>query len=487
MSKLLQYTLFKSPPPKASFSLYNRYLNNSRASSFWPRKSSFSTSASIHLPVLDALVKRILANSNTLLLKRTAIVYIHHALYSSLPVLRANFELGVSPQNTFVLDKHYSECKEVVAKTIGLGVHYQSCSAQIGLGKFSHSFTRDINYLWYKVMNDLKSKKGNTVDNLIIMDHGGHALAFIPAPILEDFNVIGIEKTTAGLINPNTMGLPFPIIEVASCAAKKILESPFIAEAVVEKLSPLIPIKNNNLTCGVVGCGAIGKAVANKLLAMGHKVIVYDQDVNQLKGIKGAIITNELASVIAFADYIFGCSGQDITKSIDFIRLSPKDKTFISCSSEDKEFLSLLQLVQCKHNGKVAATPLNDIEYKNEMGAIIHILRGGFPINFDESGESVSPQKIQLTRALVLAGVLQALEFFKKPLLREGGNYMLDPKSQKFIVEECIKHRIFDNFSKKVIDNFQDERWIAENSGGFHESCDIFNEEPKITTALKVG
>ena len=266
---------------------------------------------------------------------------------------------------------------------------------------------------------------------------------------------------------------------MASCAAKRILESPFIAEAVVEKLTPLIPIKNSNLTCGVVGYGAIGKAVADKLLSMGHKVIIHDHDSHRLKEVNGgAIPTNELASVIAFADYIFGCSGQDITTSIDFIRLCPKDKTFISCSSEDKEFLSLLQLVQRKQNGKVATKPLNEIVYKNDMGAMIHILRGGFPINFDESGEISVFKKIQLTRALVLAGVLQSIEFFKKPhLFKEGRNYMLEPKAQKFIVEECLKHQIFDNFQKGIIDNFQSEYWIAENSGGIYEPCNIFSEE----------
>jgi S-adenosylhomocysteine hydrolase len=409
-------------------------------------------------------------------LERTAVVYIHHALRSSSPLLHAILQLGLSPQNTFILDKHYSECDAVVKEIRALGVHYQPCSAQIGLGKFSHSFMSDINYLWYRVIEELKDKKGKEVDNLIIMDHGGHALAFTPAELLKGLNVLGIEKTTGGLINPDTQGLPFPIIETASCAAKRFLESPFIAEAVVDKITPLIPIRTQNLTCGVVGYGAIGKAVTNKLISMGHKVIVHDNDPNQLKNIKGVLSTNELSSVIAFADYIFGCSGRDIATSIDFFRICPRDKTLISCSSEDKEFLSILQMIQRKYNGKVASKPLHDVLYTNDFGAKIRILRGGFPVNFDHSGESVPANKIQLTRALIYVSVIQAIQFFKKPhLFIQGDNYMLDPKLQEIVVEEFLKVESFDASLEKLVKKFKnkDTEWIMENSGsGKYEPYD---------------
>ena len=174
MSKLSQniITLFRSPASKFNFSTPIRQLNRGQLISLWPTKPYSSDSTISSLPALDTLVNRVLENSRPYLpLKRTAIVYIHHALHSSIPVLQANFKLGLLPENTFVLDKHYSECKEVVKKTIELGVHYQPCSAQIGLGKFSHSFIRDINYLWYTIMNALIAKKGKTVDNLIVMDH----------------------------------------------------------------------------------------------------------------------------------------------------------------------------------------------------------------------------------------------------------------------------------------------------------------------------
>jgi len=443
---------------------------------FFSQKRFFTTKLLPHLPVVDAVIEKALATMSSLPLRKTAIVYVHHPLQTSVNLMTGLLRLGARPKNIFVLGKHYSECPSIVKQMMDLGVHYQPCSVQIGLGKFYQSFTRDINWLWFNTLTHIEKD----TEEVLVLDHGGHALAFIPAQILQKYKVVGIEKTTGGLINLDDQGLPpFPIIGVANCAAKKILESPLIAEAVVTKLLPIIPIKNTNLTCGVVGYGAIGKAVASKLLAMGHKVIVYDNDHYQLKAIKteGLTKTNELSALISSADYIFGCTGRDITKSIDIFRLASKDKTLISCSSEDKEFLSLLQLIQQKNNGGVATRPLNDVNYHTDMSATIRILKGGFPINFDNSGESVPANDIQLTRALVLAGVLQAIRIFKKPdLLAQGELYALDPSMQNFVVKEWLKHQPASRFPKNITDQFQNKQWIIEHSGGVHAPCDILED-----------
>lgn len=428
--------------------------------------------------LLNRLVKQVLSSSEPSPLTNVVVVYIHHALHSSFSLLRAQIELGLAPQNTFVLHKSYSACKKVFEKIKNLGVHYQPCSPQNGLGKFSHSFIRDINLLWEKVLSCKQ-----VTDKLIVMDHGGHALSFMPAEILQKYNVIGIEKTTAGLINASAGGLSFPIIETASCAAKRILESPLIAEAVVTKLTTLIPVHHEALACGVIGYGAIGKAVANKLSSMGHKVIVYDNQSHRLKEEKGIIFTNEVAAVVAFSDYLFGCTGQDIAKTIDLFRLCNKNKTLISCSSEDKEFLSLINYIQSVSAPPTTTQPLNDIIYQNDVGAEVRILRGGFPINFDGSGESVPHRDIELTRGLVLGSALQATRFFKNPdILKRGNRYMLDPGIQKSIVNEWIRGQPPKRFSEKIINNFQDLDWIAQNSGGLYRSFS-YNPAPCMLLA----
>lgn len=427
-------------------------------------------SEALHLPVLDAVMSKLSPPTESLSrlpFSRTAVIYVHHALHSSLPVLRAQFQLGLKPNNTFVLNKSYSECADVVKETKKLGVHYQPCSPQLWAGGFLHAFIRDINLLWNKVILNL----GN-VDNILIMDHGGHAMSFAPPKIFKKYNVVGVEKTTAGLINPNTEGLPFPIIDVATCAAKKFLESPLISEAVVSKLAPWIPIADEKLVCGVVGYGAIGKAIAKKLLSMGHKVIIYDKDAKKLNDLNNAIFAFDLTAVISYSDYIFGCTGRDMSSNLeDTLRLCPRDKTFISCSSEDVEFSSLIKYIQ-KQQGKMIAHPFNDIVYKNNMGSSMRIIKGGFPINFDNSGESVPLKDIQLTRALIFCGALQATSFFRKPqLLNNPGRYMLDPDLQKLSANEWFKCLISDHghtIPQEIVDQFNDKQWITINSDGIH-------------------
>lgn len=446
------------------------YINNS--------STKFFTNPSLtHLPILEKLIHRVLMKKQ-FSLKNVGIVYIHHPLKTSVNLVDSMLRLGAMPKNIFVLGKKYSECKTVVQQISEYGVHYQSCSDQLGVGQYNYSFTRDINLLWKKVGDNL----GKDIKNLLILDHGGYATSFVPVPLLKQYKVIAVEKTTAGLIKFKDQGLPpFPLISVAGCAAKKILESPLIAEVVVNKLLTLIPENPERITCGIIGFGTIGRAIATKLLSMNYKVIIYDSHPPS-RTLEGAF-TGELDKLVRLSDYIFGCTGQESIKTIEAFIHAEKDKTLISCSSEDKEFLPLLKAIQRKNN-KLIHDPFAEIRYITSKGATIRILKGGFPVNFDHSGESVPPRDIQLTRALVLTSILQAIQFFnKKDLLNKGNIYALDPKAQQFLANEWLEHRPSIPYSQDIIRNFQDLDWIIKNSGGLYESCSIMEESHYTTSS----
>lgn len=431
------------------------------------------TNAFIRLPVLDVMVDKLSAIEQSPL-SNTAVVYVHHPLRTSLNLLDSMFSLGLAPKHTFVLGKHYSENTWVVQEAKRRGVHYQPCSPQVELGHFDESFTRDIHSLWAEVIKQLEKRP--YVENVLILDHGGHAINLMPASIAQNFKVVGLEKTSGGLVNWVRQGTApsFPLINIANCATKRTLESPLIAEAVVEKLSPVIPVSRQPTTCGVIGYGAIGTAIAEKLLSLGHRVIIYDNDPLQLQTAhlrKNFLATQDLISLVASADLLFGCSGQDVTRSVEAFRLSPRDKTLISCSSGDREFLTLLQLIQKNSQSGTVENPLRDVTYESEFGGKIKILRGGFPYNFDDSGESVPANDIQLTRALVLAGVFQAIDFFKNPnVLGKKGLYALDAELQKFVVQEWIQYQPKNRYSESVLSHFEHIDWIKANSPGIQEA-----------------
>ncbi len=478
----------------------NSYRAINKASIFAPRvlerpyflssKNAFFSSvanAFIRLPVLDSMVDKLTALEQAPL-SNTAVVYVHHPLRTSLNLLDSMFSLGLAPKDTFVLGKHYSENKWVVQEAKRRGVYYQPCSPQVELARFDESFTHDIHSLWAEVVKQLGER--SNIENVLVLDHGGYAINFMPPSITQHFKVVGLEKTSGGLINWVRQGSEpsFPLINMANCATKRFLESPLIAEAVVEKLSPVIPVSREPTTCGVIGYGAIGKAIAEKLLSLGHRVITYDRDPAQLKTAnlrKNFLATHDLISLVASADLLFGCSGQDVTYSVEAFRLSSRDKTLISCSSGDREFLTLLQLIQKNSQSGLVINPRQDVIYESEFGGKITILRGGFPYNFDDSGESVPANDIQLTRALVLAGVFQAIDFFRNPhVLGEKGLYALDAELQKFVVHEWLQYQPRNRYTEKVLSNFEQSDWIKANSPGIQEALSFTLESH---TQLKLG
>jgi len=397
---------------------------------------NYNHSPLIHLPVLDALLDKTDLHQANKILAKTAIYYVHHPLQTSRNVVDCLMKMGAKPENIYILGKRYSECDEVVQALIQTGVHYQPCSMQKGLGQYAKSFIHDINWLWFKLMQTIDS----SIENIMVIDHGGHAVTYMPNELVDHYKVIGIEKTSAGFFDQDKKGtLAFPIIDVANSTTKKHLESPLIAKTVVKKILSKLPALDNEHRYGVVGAGAIGAALIKHLRALGYPLMVYDVDSACLeiyKEDKGIICVNDLSALIAASDWIFGCSGRDITSNtLEQFRLATRDKTLISCSSEDKEFLSLLR--QAGIQKPVVFDPLDTIEYHSVFGATIEILRGGFPVNFDHTGESVEANEIQLTRALVVAAIIQATQYLEDSItVREPGIYPLDFNLQQFVVKE---------------------------------------------------
>ena len=419
----------------------------------------------IKLPVIQKLVeselKKAQQNKTRLPFENTAIWYVQHSFETSLSVLDAFVALGAKPAHIGVIDKEYSRCQGIQEEILKRKINYKSGSPPAMLGGFKYSFIRDASQAMLAFMKNL-----DRVERIIAVSHGQNFLELLPSEIIEKYPIIGIEKTTAGLMESNVEGLPFPVINMAGCAAKVILESPIIADELIKKVMPFVPLADKKITCGIVGYGNIGKALAHQLLSMGHNVIVYDHDPNKLKNISTKA-TTELAALLSFSDYIFGCTGRDITKAVDIFNFCNKEKTLISCSSGDNEFLSLLQFIQKQHNGKVNRSPLANIEYVNSAGANIRILRGGFPINFDGVSEASSPEAIQLTRALSLASVLYASKLFQFPeIVNHGGIIKLSPEIQKFIAQKFLDCQPESYYSKEIINSFNNENWIAEHSGG---------------------
>ena len=235
-----------------------------------------------------------------------------------------------------------------------------------------------------------------------------------------------------------------------------------------------------------MGNGIIGSAIVNYLLTEGFRVVVHDTSGLAYKdniGHKnsGYLYTaNSPLGVIANADCIFGCTGRDITQGIDVLELATGDKTFISCTSEDKEFLSLLKVIASV--SREPFDPLKDISYTTERGKRILILAGGFPINFDKKPWSVPANDIEITRGLLFGACLQAMRCavpavsLKYSLTTNGYRLCLNPYIQRHVVAMWSSRQPEKRYSPNFFTQFHDVELIAAKSGGKYKPDSLLEQ-----------
>ncbi|MBX9621583.1 MAG: hydroxyacid dehydrogenase [Alphaproteobacteria bacterium] len=420
------------------------------------------------LPVLTSIVEAF-PLKEIVCLESVAFVCVQHLLFTTLNLMDALLQLGACPDNIHVMGKPYSTCLQVVNQLTAKGCHYYPNSPQKKIGDFSGCFVKDIKHMWSEVYSHLKKKK---IKLVLILDDGGSCLANIPNYISNNYSLVGVEQTTSGLADIRMRQLSFPVIEVASSAAKQLVESPMIAEAVVNKLSKVLPMGQSRLSCGVIGLGAIGNVIIQKLLSLNHQVITFDKDSEKGQTFFKTLYTTDIKTLFAKSEYIFGCTGEDITQSLRIKDIN-SNKTFISCSSQDKEFLTLLKVFE-EHNCKYDNV-LDHLECLfNDYS--VKIYRGGFPINLDNSGESVAAHDIQLTRGLLLGGVLQGILYATHYSKQANKRYMLHPAIQSFVVAHWISYGSTSLIPLHILQGFQDLAWVKRHSRGMEKENELITQ-----------
>lgn len=422
------------------------------------------------LPVLEAIIEAI-PEKEDLKFESVCFVCVQHLLFTTIPLMDSLVKLGALPHHIYIMGKSYSSSSQVVNILKTKEYNYYPNESQKKLGMFSDCFQNDIKHMWEDIYKNITEK---SIKLIVVLDDGGFCLTNVPQKIRKRFPIIGVEQTTSGLTNVRLRRVPFPVIEVAVSAAKQLVESPMIAEAVVQKLNTLLPVGSKNLSCAVAGLGCIGIAVTKKLLSLNHTVKVYDREHKKNKAVREGYTTTalDIDSLLREAEYIFGCAGEDITKNLDVNKINGP-KTFISCSSRDKEFLTLLNIFEKNTCSYTSVLDHLECQLNNNL---VKILRGGFPINFDNSGESVEHTDIQLTRGLLLGGLIQAVLSFWKGLNMRKRQCMLDPALQSFAVSQWRRVGSTHLFSPGFLDLFENLVWIKRHSKGTYEHNFLFHE-----------
>ncbi|HEU0005617.1 MAG TPA: NAD(P)-dependent oxidoreductase, partial [Terriglobia bacterium] len=295
---------------------------------------------------------------------------------------------------------------------------------------------------------------------------GGFCIKGMPA--FRDLPVVGIEQTMSGLALLDAPP-PFPVIDVASSAAKQWIEPPMISEAVLARLQPY---RLPDSPVGVVGFGNIGKAMTQTLSRIQPPILAFDENIGPEGKSGTTVFCDSLRELYSKSATIFGCTGKDTLAGKDWWPQLTGERLLISCSSQDMEFRSILLSLNDGNHEFVSSQQLtSEVTVRLRQGKL-QILRGGFPLNFDGSKESVPVADIQMTRGLLLGAILQAVSLIEDGYTRPLRTMLL-PELQRLVVSEWIQIRASrrTSFEPWLLDRFllDDLSWIANNSGGAHQ------------------
>lgn len=277
-------------------------------------------------------------------------------------------------------------------------------------------------------------------DGALLLDEGGGVHKALPDPLKHI--TAGVEQTTSGL----GVSWKCPMVLVCRSAAKLFFESQIIANSILRKLDSLHLLKSSKV--GVIGLGALGSEIARALLVRGVSTMGVDikQPPNDLSH-----ISVSLDELLKCSDIVLGCTGTNVLDGVKLESYACRI-TFISCSSNNVEFRSVLD-------------KLPKINFFESVGGWIGnlhatVINGGYPINFDREKEWENFQEILLTRMLVIEGLVQA----RKLIGKSGKGVMLDPTKQLDIVQQWLE-QVPNRENIRIPDNLTKEDFIKHSEG----------------------
>lgn len=316
-----------------------------------------------------------------------------HILETNFDMFDYLFRRGLKPENTFLLGKCYSTNKETLDKFRKKGVHIHSASQKFdSYLSFDEQFELEVQDFLKYVQTKRDTKN---YEKVLLVDDGGYLVYYANSLFESTSNFVAIEQTSSGYNKLKNQKFKFPIINVARSKTKLELESPFIAEILVEKLkSKLKKLKLTPKKVLIVGAGSIGKEIFNLL---NNEFETHSYDIQQHISDFGK---TALSSIISDFDLIIGATGNEIISPKIYSKLK-QGVILVSASSSDREFsaVDLRKLV-----------PKTEDCHKDIIVKGIYLLNCGFPLNFDGNKNSVQPEKIQLTRALILSAICLAMK-----------------------------------------------------------------------------
>ncbi|HEX8901770.1 NAD(P)-dependent oxidoreductase [Vitreimonas sp.] len=361
---------------------------------------------------------------------------VQHIMAQTLGLTSALRSLGIAPENIALCGKPYSTHGGTVEALRRDGVMTVTARRYRCDRLQSDQQIEDLNAL-SEAFLQRRQLVGDSI--VLVLDDGGHALTRFNQLTTSPYRIAGVEQTASGFWQPGFREVPFPVVDVGASACKRLLEPDLIVDAAMARALNAIEGRTKGLRLGIIGLGYLGTALASRLEAEGAELSVFDRRPSPMKRFKRHA-AESIHSVFDRSDVIFGCAGLDVTAGLfdecNLRGLTTRQRTLISLSSGDDEFFSLKSALLSNGNYASGTYEVDDIPdiCGDLWGSSFRILRNGFPVNFDNSAESVPLEHIQGTVAALVIAICQTYKYAMTIGDRPNiGRVMLDVRAQRWL------------------------------------------------------
>lgn len=373
------------------------------------------------LPLIEHFLR---SRSRHLDLSDVAIAAVQHIQGSTASMLSHFHQLGVPFSNMYLLGKSYSTHPSVMHLLGELGAYVHPGSTLFEAHRLTTDYREQLRIFAQELLGRaIAELPRSRARRLLILDEGGIITPFARAC---DVPVCAVEQTRSGArFLAGIDDLRFPVVNVAESEAKLEHESPLIADTIINALAHRMAyhrpdLRLDGLQALIVGYGVIGEAVARSLRTAGATVSIHDEDQARMTvGREAGFDAPGLSISGSQADVVIGCVGKS-WPSEQLVDCLPNDALLACASSANVEFLGFLRTALKLDNGGMfpeveagrSGLPWGHEDYvvEHARGKRSWLLNAGFPVNFDGSIDVIPPRLMQITRALMVAGAIQALE-----------------------------------------------------------------------------
>ncbi len=381
------------------------------------------------------------------------ILVTQHLLGSTASLISMFERGGAKPEDIHIVGKAYSSHPNVVD---GLSKRGYKISERVFDYEEDKPYDSTLEENIKTAVDNIVEETDFENDNYkgLLIDDGGKAIKMLHESypgLIKHF--VCIEQTSRGARALQNVELLTPVINVARSEAKTIHESPLIAHSMVtefmsslKRWQDIIQLHDNRVF--LLGYGFIGENVQQELSEQGFDISVYDPDPDKMKRAQAQnlpVVSNRSEAYPA-SQIIIGCTGNPSIPLEEFNDVRP-GSLLVNMASTDTEFSAW----ELRKKGKVvhehtllsdrhrfsssssSPLPWRSLYRVEEGNTYFYLANGGFPIDFSGSIDPIPPDKIQLTRALLLGAAIQAVD------THEQGLVDLDKSMQDDVVRKYLQ------------------------------------------------